>query len=134
MVIFMVKRFKQDAMLFSVGGLAYAVIELLWRHRTHWTMIITGGICLVALFRIFKKFKNIGIFYKCLIGSAVITTIEFIVGVIVNIQFKMNVWDYSTLPLNLLGQICPLYSLFWGALTIPIIFVCNKMQNIVEYL
>ena len=130
----MVKRFKQDAMLFSVGGLAYAVIELLWRQRTHWTMIITGGICFLTLFRIFKKLKNTGLFFKCIMGSAVITTIEFIVGVIVNIQLKMNVWDYSSMPLNLWGQICPVYSLLWCGLTIPILFVCKKMQKIVEYL
>lgn len=130
----MVKRFKQDTMLFSVGGLAYAAIELLWRQRTHWTMIITGGICFLALFRIFRKFKNLGVFFKCLIGSGVITTIELIVGIIVNLQLKMNVWDYSSMPLNLWGQICPIYSLLWCALTIPILVACKKMQKIVEYL
>ncbi len=130
----MVRHFKQNAMLFSVGGLAYAIIELLWRQRTHWTMIITGGICFLALFRIFKKLKNIKLIYKCIIGSTVITTIEFIVGVIVNIQLKMNVWDYSSMPFNLWGQICPVYSLLWFGLTIPILFACKKMQRIVEYL
>lgn len=130
----MVRHFKQNAMLFSVGGLAYAVLELLWRQRTHWTMIITGGICFLALFRIFKKLQDIKLIYKCAIGSAVITTIEFIVGVIVNIQLKMDVWDYSSMPLNLWGQICPVYSLLWFVLTIPILFACKKMQGIVEYL
>ena len=130
----MVKRLKQDAMLFSVGGLAYAIIELLWRQRTHWTMIITGGLCFIALFRIFKKVKRAGLFFKCLIGSGVITGIELAVGVVVNLLLKLNVWDYSSIPLNLWGQICPLYSILWGLLTMPILFVCNKMQKIVEYL
>ena len=121
-------------MLFSVGGLAYAIIELLWRQRTHWTMIITGGICFLALFRIFKRLKNIKLIYKCFIGSSVITAIEFVVGVIVNIQLKMDVWDYSSMPFNLWGQICPVYSLLWFGLTIPILFACKKMQGIVEYL
>lgn len=130
----MVKHFKQNAMLFSVGGLAYAVLELLWRQRTHWTMIITGGICFLALFRIFKKVQNIKLIYKCVIGSTVITAIEFIVGVIVNIQLKMDVWDYSSMPLNLWGQICPVYSVLWFVLTIPILFACKKMQGILDYL
>ena len=130
----MVRYFKQNAMLFSVGGLAYAVLELLWRQRTHWTMIITGGICFLALFRIFKRLKNIKLIYKCFIGSSVITAIELVVGVIVNIQLKMDVWDYSSMPFNLWGQICPVYSLLWFGLTIPILFACKKMQGIVEYL
>ena len=130
----MVKHFKQNAMLFSVCGLAYAVLELLWRQRTHWTMIITGGICFLALFRIFKKVQNIKLIYKCVIGSTVITAIEFIVGVIVNIQLKMDVWDYSSMPLNLWGQICPVYSVLWFVLTIPILFACKKMQGILDYL
>jgi len=130
----MLKRVKEDTMLFSVGGLAYGAIELLWRHKTHWTMIITGGICFIALFRIFLKLKNIRTIFKCIIGSGVITAIEFLVGCIVNLQFKMNVWDYSGIPLNLLGQICPVYSLLWGVLTLPILFACNKMQNIVRWL
>ncbi len=130
----MLKRVKEDTMLFSIGGLAYGAIELLWRHRTHWTMIITGGICFITLFRIFFKFKKLKTIYKCIIGSGVITGIELIVGCIVNIQFKMNVWDYSGVPLNLWGQICPIYSVLWGFLTLPILFVCNKMQNVVKYL
>lgn len=126
----MIKRVQQDIMLFSTGGIAYGVIEVLWRHRTHWTMVITGGICFLSLFRIFIKLKNVKIVFKCLIGSGVITTIEFIVGCFVNLHLKMNVWDYSSLPLNLYGQICPIYSILWGFLTIPILFVCNKFKKI----
>lgn len=125
----MLKRIKQDTLLFTVGGITYGIIEILWRHRTHWTMIITGGICFLALFRIFYKLENIKTIYKCFIGSGVITTIELIVGCIVNLQLKMNVWDYSSIPLNLWGQICPIYSILWGLLTLPILFVCKKMQK-----
>lgn len=128
----MLKRVKEDTMLFSVGGLAYGIIEILWRHRTHWTMIITGGICFLSLFRIFLKFDKIKTIFKCLIGSGVITAVELVVGCIVNLQLKMDVWDYSSIPLNLWGQICPLYSILWGFLTLPILFVCNKMQKILK--
>lgn len=128
----MLKRVKQDAMLFSVGGIAYGIIEILWRHRTHWTMIITGGICFLTLFRIFLKFDKIKTISKCMIGSGIITAVELIVGCIVNLKLKMNVWDYSSIPLNLWGQICPLYSILWGFLTVPILFVCNKMQKVLR--
>ncbi|MGO5078021.1 putative ABC transporter permease [Oscillospiraceae bacterium LCP25S3_E10] len=130
----MLKRIKEDTMLFSVGGLAYGAVELLWRHRTHWTMIVTGGVCLLVLFRVFKKISKIKTIYKCAVGSVLITAVEFVVGCIVNLQFKMNVWDYSAVPFNIWGQICPLYSILWFFLTIPILFVCKKMQNVIKWL
>ncbi|MCI6007348.1 MAG: putative ABC transporter permease [Ruminococcus sp.] len=130
----MLKRIKEDTMLFSVGGLAYGAVELLWRHRTHWTMIVTGGVCLLVLFRVFKKISKVKTIYKCAVGSVLITAVEFVVGCIVNLQFKMNVWDYSAVPFNIWGQICPLYSILWFFLTIPILFVCKKMQNVIKWL
>lgn len=121
-------------MLFFVGGLAYGAVELLWRHRTHWTMIVTGGVCLLVLFRVFKKISRVKAIYKCVVGSVLITAVEFVVGCIVNLRFKMNVWDYSAVPFNILGQICPLYSILWFFLTIPILFVCKKMQKLIRRL
>jgi uncharacterized membrane protein len=47
------------------------------------------------------------------IGACIITILEFITGCIVNLYFKWNVWDYSHLPLNLLGQICLPFSIIW---------------------
>lgn len=129
MVILMIKRTFQDLLLLALGGISYGIIELLWRHRTHWSMVVTGGVCFVTLYRIFSKIKNTAIFIKCIIGSTVITVVELIVGCVVNLQLKLEVWDYSKMPFNLLGQICPLYSILWGGLTLPIIFVCNKLQK-----
>ena len=35
-----------------------------------------------------------------------ITSIEFVSGEILNVQLKMNIWDYSAVPYNIDGQIC----------------------------
>ncbi|HIR02703.1 MAG: hypothetical protein U0M23_05020 [Acutalibacteraceae bacterium] len=126
------KKLKENSVLFSFGGLTYGIIEILWRRYTHWSMIITGGVCFLLLFRIFNKAQRLTLLKKCLIGSAVITSIEFVVGVVVNIILKMDVWDYSSMPFNLWGQVCPLYSLLWGILTIPISYLCGKMKKVVK--
>lgn len=125
------RRLKQDGLIFTIGGAIYGIIELLWRRYTHWSMLLTGGLCFLLLFRIFTRKKGISMVKKCLIGSLVITLIEFFVGLVVNVWLKLNVWDYSNMNINLLGQICPLYSLLWGLLTIPISIFCKKMQRIV---
>lgn len=121
-------RAGADFALFLLGGFSYGLIEILWRQRTHISMIITGGLCFVIIYRIFKKARDMSLLFKCIIGSAIITTLEFICGCIVNIWLKLSVWDYTNLPFNLLGQICLLYSVLWGFLTIPISFLCKRIN------
>ena len=48
-----------------------------------------------------------------LAGAAIITAYEFAVGMIVNVQLGWQVWDYSQIPGNILGQICPLFTGAW---------------------
>lgn len=123
------KRANQDTLIFAIGSVTYSLIEILWRGYTHWTMMITGGICFLVLFRVFSRIAHAKLWKKCAVGACVITGIEFIVGCIVNLWLQMNVWDYSFLPLNLLGQVCPLYSLLWGFLSIPIVYLSGKIQK-----
>lgn len=56
------------------------------------------------------------LFTKCLLGALIITAVELIFGVIFNIKYNMGVWDYSNMPLNLLGQICLPFSVLWFGL------------------
>ena len=46
-----------------------------------------------------------------MIGSAAVTAAELATGLLVNRGYQ--VWDYRALPLNLGGQICLPFSLFW---------------------
>lgn len=126
------KRLFADACLFSFGYSAYSLIELAWRKYTHFTMGIAGGLCFLALYRLFGRFKNLAVYKKCLLGSAVITSIEYIFGVILNLRLKLKIWDYSDMPLNLSGQVCLLYSLFWAILSLPIcklVPIISKIEN-----
>jgi len=127
-MIFILKNLS----VFIFGGLVYGGLELLWRQSTHWTMLITGGLCFYLLYKLFSKFPYMPLYLKCIAGAVIITMIEFTAGYIVNIIFKMNVWDYSFLPFNLMGQVCLLYSLLWGLLVIPIDFV-TKFINMLFY-
>lgn len=107
--------------LFSIGAVGYGLIELLWRGYTHWSMLTAGGLCFVFFGTVSEKFKKAGLFIKGIIGSAFITSVELIFGIIFNIILKKNVWDYSRMPFNLRGQICAGYSFLW--LLLSIIFI-----------
>jgi uncharacterized membrane protein len=120
------KNIKNDCILFTVGGLGYALIEILWRHKTHWTMAVTGGACFLSLFKFYKKHSSMKMPSKCICGSMIITALEFLSGCIINIKCKLNVWDYSNCRFNLKGQICPFYSMLWCFLCIPVSKLCNS--------
>ena len=65
-------------------------------------------------------------------GSAVLTTVlEFITGCIVNLRFGLGVWDYSSVPFNLLGQVCLPFSVGWSMLTLPGLWMGRVLCDVV---
>jgi len=100
--------------LADMGGVLYVLIELTWRGWSHWTMFILGGICFIYLGLINEILSwNTPLWQQILIGTAGITALEFLTGCIVNLWLGWNIWDYSDMPCNILGQICPQYTLLW---------------------
>lgn len=98
----------------TLGGLIYVFIELMWRGYSHWSMFLLGGICFIALGLINEVIPwEMPLTAQMLIGCVIITALEFITGCIVNLWLGWNVWDYSDLPYNLLGQISAMSSVGW---------------------
>lgn len=105
--------------LFIEGGLLYNLIECLWRGRTHWSMFLVGGVCFRLIGGIYKRLSATKLLFRCLASSAAVTAVEFLSGCYFNLHLRLAVWDYTNRPLNLCGQVCLLYSVFWGLLSIP---------------
>ena len=105
---------------FLTGFFLYALIEIAARGYTHWTMALTGGTALMLVSIVFASAPaGMPPVMHCLCGAFVITALELTVGTAVNLHLHWHVWDYSRLPGNFCGQICPLYSTFWFLLCIP---------------
>ena len=115
------KKFKMElkyAFLLAVGGLIYILIELIFRGRTHISMFFLGGICFIAVGLINELFSwKTPLIIQMFIGGMVITLFEFIAGCILNLMLGLNVWDYSNMYGNVLGQICPMFSFIWVILS-----------------
>ena len=122
-----VDKIKEYFYIWLFGGITYGLIEILWRGHTHYSMVITGGICFLVIYRLSELERNIVV--KSIMGALAITAIELTVGVVVNIIFGLGVWDYSEVPLNLLGQICPIYTLLWFLLCIPGMHMCREIRK-----
>lgn len=105
-------------LLFFIGGYAYCLVEILYRGYTHISMLIAGGLGFLVIDILNTRFENkMSIISKMLISALVITLIEFIAGIIVNKWLNLNVWDYSDLPYNFMGQICLLFTNIWFLLS-----------------
>ena len=113
--------------MFAIGAGLYGLIEILWRSRTHWTMLLCGGACFTFMY--FLSAAQLPFRAKCLISAAAISHMELAVGYVVNIILGLAVWDYSVRSLNILGQICPLYSFFWLLLSAPALALCGLIKS-----
>jgi len=100
-------------------------LELLWRRRSHSSMFFLGGVCFLVLGRLRSVRLPSGI-PRCVVGSGIITVMEFAAGLLVNRQHQ--VWNYCDLPFNLLGQICLPFSLLW----IPIASLGMRLYGILS--
>ncbi len=118
-----------NAAMFTLGAAAYPVVELLWRGHTHWAMSLTGGICTLAIHLLNGRMSKRSLTARCGMGCAVITLAEFAVGCVVNRLLGWNVWDYSNVPFNIMGQVCLLYSAFWFLLSIPVVALSSGMMR-----
>ncbi|MBO5858645.1 MAG: hypothetical protein J6R20_02590 [Clostridia bacterium] len=117
-------KLKEYLMCFAIGGVGYGLVEILVRGYTHWSMVLTGGAVLVLL-NLINKSRNVPLIYRCLLGMVVITSLEFAVGMLVNIRMGWGVWDYSHKPFNLLGQICLHFCGCWLLISIPAYKLCD---------
>ncbi len=114
--------------VFWLGAIGYTFIEILWRGKTHWTMGLLGGIC--VLFIYFQEGKStFGIFGKAFVSTCFITVSELAAGLLLNKTLSLDIWDYSDIPLNFLGQISLLYSVFWFLLCIPAHLLCRIIKH-----
>ena len=117
------------ATLFVIGSVAGYLTEVLYRRfvsRKIWMNpgFLVGpylpiyGTGVVALFLISNV--NLGIenavfavVLKVLLIGVMMTLIEFIAGLIFIKGLKIKLWDYSNQKGNIMGIICPVYSLIW---------------------
>lgn len=122
------------AFLFFMGSIFGWVLELFFRHFTSkekkwinpgfckgpYLPIYGFGLCILYLLSMGESYLPIDNLYLrkavlLLIMAVMMTVIEFIGGYIFLKYSHVRLWDYSDMPGNYLGIICPQFSLIWAA-------------------
>lgn len=115
--------------LFVIGSLLGWIIELFFRRlvsQKKWVNpgFLTGpylpiyGFGVVVLYAVSNiplgiELKAVDIIVRIIIIGFGMTFIEFIAGLIFIKGLKIKLWDYSDRKGNIMGIICPLFSLVW---------------------
>lgn len=122
-------RALRPLVLIGIGGLLYVLVELAFRGRSHWTMFLVGGLCfwLIGLINEVLPWE-MPLWKQCIIGAVIVTAIEFLAGCFINLWLGWDVWDYSNIPFNVLGQICLPFSLFWILLSAVAIVLDDHLR------
>lgn len=115
--------------LYIIGGAIYYNIEILWRGYSHWTMFVLGGIAFLFC-GIINEFTTweYPLWKQVLRADAFVVMAEFITGCIVNLCLGWNVWDYSDLKWNILGQSCPQFALLFAPLCLLAIVLDDYLR------
>lgn len=122
-------KFIKGFALFCFGGIGYGFLEILWRGGTHISMFFVGGFC----FLLISLIDAAGIPWplKAPLCAAAVTAVEFVSGMIVNVALGLKVWDYSSVPLNFMGQICLPFSAIWLLLSFPASAASRLMKRLI---
>jgi len=123
-------RLIKYPVLFATGGTIYIFLEILWRGYTHVTMFFLGGLCfvLIGLINENSVTLNLPLLIQQIISCFIITTLELIFGLIFNVWLCFNIWDYSQIKYNFMGQICLRYSILWFLLSLPAIILDDYLR------
>lgn len=111
-VVEMVYAFAQEGVIESRLGVLYFPLSPIYA---------IGGVT-ISLFLLPYVRQPILLF---LAGIVVCTVVEYVASFVMEKAFHAVFWDYSQEPWNLHGRVCLRYSIYWGFLSLALMYIIN---------
>lgn len=128
-----------SVLMWTWAGAVYFFLEVAWKtlrgepQAISWTMLLLAILLAVPLERFGAELPwEMPLPLQALICGSAITAAELAAGSILNVWLKMGIWDYSHIPGNLWGQICPQFWALWCVLSAFGIVALDWMRYAVE--
>lgn len=126
-------------LLWTFGGTVYFLLEVAWKtfrgepERISWTMLVVAMLLTVAVERCGAELPwTCPLWLQGAACAVLMTVVELAAGLLLNKLLGLGIWDYSGLPGNLWGQICPQFTAVWWVLCMAFIPVFDWMRYAVE--
>lgn len=119
----------KNAVMGYLGGLGYMALELLWRGWTHGSMFLLGGLCFVLIGNLDRLYQGMPLLFQSVLGAGIITLLELLTGLVLNVWLGLGVWDYSSLPYSFLGQISMTYFFLWIFVALGAVFLEDGLRR-----
>lgn len=124
-----------SVLLWFFGGTLYFFLEVAYKtasgspERISWTMLLLAiFLCIPIEQAGYQLPWETPLWLQALACAALVTLVEFVSGCVLNLWLGLDIWDYSDLPLNLLGQICLPFSVVWLVLCFLFIVVFDWIR------
>lgn len=124
-----------SVLLWFFGGTLYFLLEVAYKtatgspERISWTMLVLAVILCIPVERCGYQLPwETPLWLQALCCAVLVTLVEFIAGCVLNLWIGLDIWDYSDIPFNLLGQICFPFSVVWLVLCFLFIVVFDWMR------
>lgn len=126
-------------LLWTWGAAVYFFLEVAYKsltghpERISWTMLAVALILCIPVERCGAELPwGCPLWLQALACAALVTAVEFVTGLVLNRWLGLDIWDYSHLPFNLMGQICLQFFFVWWGLCFVFIPVFDWMRWTVE--
>lgn len=125
-----IDKLSKYLILFIIGGSLYFLIEIMWRQYSYFSMFVLGGLCFISIGLTKEYFSRVSnsLLMQQVLASLVITSLELLFGLVLNIKLGLGIWDYSDVNFNFMGQICLEYTVLWFFLSLPAIFLYDYLS------
>lgn len=132
-------RWVLSMLLWFWGGTVYFLLEVAYKTATghaeaiSWTMLVLAVVLCVPIERAGAELPwACPLWLQALSCALLVTVAELIAGLVLNVWLCLGVWDYSNMPGNFLGQICPQFFAVWWGLCFVFIPVFDWLRYAVE--
>jgi hypothetical protein len=94
-------------------------------------LVFIGGLCAVTIGALNEtKIIPTPVWFQCLVGTIFVFIIEMVMGLILNVWLHLQLWDYSSWPLNILGQVTLVYVPVWFLVCPVAIYVDDVLKYV----
>ncbi len=93
-------------------------------------MLFVGGLCFLLIGGINGQLRgSLGIAARFGVCAIAVTAVELLAGIVLNVQLKLAIWDYSHKMCNIMGQVCLGYCAYWYALSPVAVYFYDTLRH-----